>query len=243
MSEKEMLDQLKDIIHDRRSFLSGDKECDAIFQKDIAAISKVIKDYIILRNASLRSMRTKGENKTIWINENINSRFVDIIDIWKTDYDDIRCNAILYHESIKLANVIVSYDEDTLMHIGDNQNIQKTQKFFNNAFKTLIYDNFNQYLKLPRLSRCTKLLQEIYDNVNRSEATMCHITEEDWIEDYSDRFNDNDLKKLKEEVEKYGLQDVITFNDSEYKVLGYGDLETRFNDDRDFIKKREELDR
>ena len=129
------------------------------------------------------------------------------------------------------------------MHTGDNKNIQKTQKFFNNAFKTLIYDNFNQYLKLPKLSSCTKLLQEIYDSVCESDATMCHITEEDWIEDYSDRFNDNDLKKLKMEVEKYGLQEVITFNDGEYKILGYGDLETRFNDDRDFLKKREELDR
>ena len=56
-------------------------------------------------------------------------------------------------------------------------------------------------------------------------------------------FIDNDLKKLMVEVEKYGLQEVITFNDGEYKILGYGDLETRFNDDRDFLKKREELDR
>ena len=61
---------------------------------------------------------------------------------------------------------------------------------------------------------------------------MCYITDEDWKEFYSDEYTDKDFENLKLEVEKYGLKDVVGINDGEYKILGYGDLETRFNDDR-----------
>ena len=44
--------------------------------------------------------------------------------------------------------------------------------------------------------------------------------------------------KLKEEIKKYNLEDVITLNNYEYKVIGWGDLETRFNDDRNIERNK-----
>ena len=46
------------------------------------------------------------------------------------------------------------------------------------------------------------------------------------------------IEKLKEEIKKYNLEDVITLNNYEYKVIGWGDLETRFNDDRNIEKNK-----
>ena len=68
---------------------------------------------------------------------------------------------------------------------------------------------------------------------------MCHITNEDWEEYYSDNFTNKDIEKLKEEVKEYKLDNVITFDDAEYKIIGWSDLETRFNDDRNFVKEKE----
>lgn len=82
-------------------------------------------------------------------------------------------------------------------------------------------------------------MQEIYDNVCESEATMCHITNDDWKELYADRFTNKDITKLKEEVKKYKLDDVITFDDREYKIIGWGNLETSFNDDRKLERNKE----
>ena len=107
-----------------------------------------------------------------------------------------------------------------------------TETFIKKAFQTLIYDDFKSYLELPKISDCSKLLQEIYDNVCESDATMCHISDEDWNDYYSDNYSDNDIEVLKEEIKKYGLSEVIGIGDDDYKIVGYGDLETRFNDDR-----------
>lgn len=74
--------------------------------------------------------------------------------------------------------------------------------------------------------------KEIYDSVCESDATMCHISDEDWNDYYIDNYSDNDIEVLKEEIKKYGLDEVIGIDDGEYKIVGYGDLETRFNDDR-----------
>ena len=67
---------------------------------------------------------------------------------------------------------------------------------------------------------------------------MCHITQEDWDQFYKDNFTEKDIDNLKKEVKELGLQEVITFDDAEYKIVGWGDLETRFNDDR-YLQNRE----
>ena len=48
---------------------------------------------------------------------------------------------------------------------------------------------------------------------------------------------------LEKEIKKYELDEVIGIGDGGYKIVGYGDLETRFIDDRDLeINKESELE-
>ena len=169
----------------------------------------------------------KEKKQTELLNNNIK-----ILGTWVTDYDDMRCNAILMQDNKEVANIIASYDECDLRYSIENKDSKMTETFIKKAFQTLIYDDFKSYLELPKISDCSKLLQEIYDNVCESDATMCHISDEDWNDYYSDNYSDNDIEVLKEEIKKYGLSEVIGIGDDDYKIVGYGDLETRFNDDR-----------
>lgn len=166
-----------------------------------------------------------------WFNEEYKHRKVKILGVWKSDFDDTRCNAILSQNGKQIGNIIVSYEKKDL----DNLDDKKKEK----VFESLIYDDFEKYVSLPKVSKCSKLLQEIYDFVCESDSSMCHITNEDWNELYSNRYNDNDIEKLKEEVKKYKLEDVISFNESEYKIIGYGNLETKFNDNRKMTRSKD----
>ena len=70
---------------------------------------------------------------------------------------------------------------------------------------------------------------------------MCHVDYNDWEElkeDYD--FLEEDIITLKNEVKKYNLDDLITIDDNEYKIVGYGCLQTMFNDDRE---RTDELER
>ena len=154
---------------------------------------------------------------------------VKILNLWLSDYGDIRCNASISINGKEKANFITSFDRD---YYPDWKNSQ-------NDYKEEIKDEWEKYLHLPKLSKCSKLMQEIYDNVCESEATMCHITNEDWKELYADRFTNKDIEKLKEEVKKYQLDDVITFDNAEYKIVGWGNLETCFNDDRNLVRNKD----
>lgn len=149
------------------------------------------------------------------------NREVKILGTWETDYADIAVNALLMENNKKIANIITTFD------------------LSNYFLKRELYDDFDYYKSLPKISKCSKLLQVIYDNVCESESSMCHITNEDWEEYYSDNFTNKDIEKLKEEVKEYKLDNVITFDDAEYKIIGWSDLETRFNDDRNFVKEKE----
>ena len=145
----------------------------------------------------------------------------------------MRCDAILCINKNPVANIIASYDaNDMNLRCNNDPNLAKE------ALRTSILDDFDTYLQLPKISKCSKLLQDIYDDVCQSEASMCHITNEDWNEFYKDDFTEKDVDNLKNEVKELGLQEVITFDDAEYKIVGWGDLETRFNDDR-YLQNRE----
>lgn len=162
-----------------------------------------------------------------WYNEKILNRKVQVISIYETDFDDVRCDAILYQNNIKVANIIGSYEASEMnMRCNNNPNLAK------DAMRVAILDDFDKYINLPKLSNCSKLLQAIYDDVRESDASMCHITDADWYEFYMEDFTHNDFDNLKKEVKELELENVITFNEGEYKIVGYGDLETRFNDDR-----------
>ena len=167
-----------------------------------------------------------------WYNWKILNRKVRIDGIYQTDFDDVRCSAVLYQNDKAVASIIGSYDANEIIFRCNND-----PSLSKEVLRTTILDNFDEYLNLPKVSKCSKLLQDIYDDVCESEASMCHITEEDWNEFYKENFTEKDVDNLKKEVKELGLENVITFDDAEYKIVGYGDLETRFNDDR-YLQER-----
>ena len=177
-----------------------------------------------------KSYRIINEYDLEVVKEDIDKNIsVKILNLWLSDYGDIRCNASISVNGKEKANIITSFERD---YYPDWKNSQ-------NDYKEELKDEWEQYLHLPKISKCSKLMQEIYDNVCESEATMCHITNDDWKELYADRFTNKDITKLKEEVKKYKLDDVITFDDAEYKIIGWGNLETSFNDDRKLERNKE----
>ena len=168
-----------------------------------------------------------------WYNWKILNRTVKVNSIYETSFDDVRCDAILCINKKPVANIIASYLADELnFRCNNDPNLAKE------AVRTAILDDFDKYMELPKISECSKLLQEVYDDVCESDASMCHITQDDWNEFYKDNFTEKDIENLKKEVKELGLQEVITFDDAEYKIVGWGDLETRFNDDR-YLQNRE----
>lgn len=167
------------------------------------------------------------------MNNEIKNVSVKILNLWLSDFGDIRCNALISINGKDKANVIASFDRENYQ---DWKNCQ-------NEYKEEINDMVDQYLHLPKISKCSKLLQEIYDNVCSSDATMCHVDLNDWNEDYSDRYTEKDFQRLKDEVKELNLDDVITFDDGEYKIVGWGNLETSFNDDRHLQKNKDKEER
>ena len=168
-----------------------------------------------------------------WYNWKILNRTVKVNSIYETSFDDVRCDAILCINKKPVANIIASYQADELnFRCNNDPNLAKE------AVRTAILDDFDKYMELPKISKCSKLLQDVYDDVCESDASMCHITQEDWNDFYKDNFTEKDIDNLKKEVKELGLQEVITFDDAEYKIVGWGDLETRFNDDR-YLQNRE----
>ena len=171
-----------------------------------------------------------------WYNENHLHRKVEITDTWSVDYDDIRCNAVLYEQEKAVAKIVASYDETDLRYSIGDENLEMNSEFVHRAFKNLIYFEFDKYLELPKISQCSKLLQYVYDHVRNSDVTMCFIHNEDWNNYYSVHYSENDLDTLRDEIKKYELEAVIEVDAAEYKIIGYEDLETRFNDDRNLNK-------
>lgn len=194
--------------------------------------NKLKKEHNVILLDDILYGKEEWEKYEVWYNEKYLHRNIEILGTWPTDYDDIRCNAILYQNGKELANIIASYDETDIRYSIGDKDSELSEDFVNRAFKSLIYDAFDAYLELPKISECSKLLQSIYDAVCASDATMCHISDEDWENYYIDDYSDNDIEILKEEIKKYGLEEVIGIGDDGYKIVGYGDLETRFNDDR-----------
>lgn len=152
---------------------------------------------------------------------------IELYNIWESDYGDIRCNAILYENEIPKANVIASIEQDSIKE-NDVENI----------FEKHFLNNFNDYINLPKISECCQLLRDVYDIVCNTDASMCHVTNEDWDKYHLDEYDGNEFDTFQSEVIKYNLQDVIGINDCEYKIIGYSDLELKFNDDR-YLKGKE----
>ena len=167
-----------------------------------------------------------------WFYETIKLQKIEILNTWGNDYGDICCNAKLYKNDKPVANVIIGYDETTIRYQYGDKDSKLTDEFVKESIESLINMDFQTYIVLPKISKCSKLLIEIYDNVCSNESSMCHIDYEDWKLQYEDDYSEEDIDELQKEIIKYNLSNVICLDEGEYKIIGYEDLQTCFNDDR-----------
>lgn len=164
-----------------------------------------------------------------WYNESYKKRKAEIIDVYVSSFDDIRFNAIIYLNNKKLGKVTGCCIKSLWEEEINNKD----------KFKDLVYCDFDKFCNLPKINKCSKLLQEIYDFVCDSESSICHITEEDWQELYADKYTEKDIDRLKDEVKQYDLEEIITFGEDGYKILAYGNLEISFIDNRNIDRNKD----
>lgn len=151
-----------------------------------------------------------------------NDYCVEILNIWESTFEDTRCNAIIYYKSRAIANIVECFDKN---------NVTKP------ILEKLILENIEKYRKLPKISECHKLLKEAYDTVCQSENEMFYMTDDDWKEFVKDgEYDSNDFKIFQEEVKKHKLEEVVSIDSDGEKIIGYGNLSTMFNDDRELEK-------
>ena len=58
MTEEEMISQLKDLISDRKSFITNDEESSEIFKKDVEALEMILDKYSKLKKLTMICDRT-----------------------------------------------------------------------------------------------------------------------------------------------------------------------------------------
>lgn len=156
---------------------------------------------------------------------------VEVIDVFESNIGVYYAEALLYKDEKPIARVIEGCNID---YVNEKMNYyyQSLEEFF----EDYIYSNYDSYLKLPQIDNCSKLLQDIYCTVETSESCMCYISEDEW-NNYYDEYSDKDLIKLEKEIKKYNLKDVLTIDEDEYKILAYGDLQTKFIIKNDLEKR------
>lgn len=198
-------------------------------QQYIDKLEELKKKHGVILLSDVLNKYEEWEKYEKWYYEDYKKLSAEILSAWVSDYDDIRYNAILYRNNKPVANII-----GDCYYPAWKDELNNLPKF-----KRLVYSGYERFLKLPKASKCSSLLQEIYDTVCESDNSMCHITDEDWKELYADRYTEKDIERLKQEVKKYKLDKYITFNEDEYKILGYGDLEMCLNDDRAITKEKD----
>ena len=153
-----------------------------------------------------------------------------LLNYWN-DQDDLYVNYLVEDLDNKdKANVINYFNTSD---IGCDYNTASEEEITNSLYR-LIERNDGIEFKMPKVSDLSPLLKYVYDYVCDSESNMCHIDYDEWEELKSEHdFSEDDIKTLYKEVEKYNLDDYITICDGEYKICGYGCLQTMFNDDRE----------
>lgn len=154
-----------------------------------------------------------------------------IIGTWNYDDEKIKCNAIILKENKPVANIIDSFD------IKEVEN--EEYKFSKKLLEEKIIDNCYKYENLPKLSETSNLMQDIYNEVSSNESEMAFIDDVLWNSEFKNKYTDNDIENLKTEAKKLRLEDVITFNQDDCKIIAYSDLANKFNDDRNLERDYE----
>ena len=156
---------------------------------------------------------------------------VNVASIWETDFKDIQAyietekgNFVASYEDSMLSNILGIDTDDLYDLIGKND-----FDSLENVFATLVFKDKESYFKLPKLSKCSNLLQELFETVLESDNGMFFYEYEDWE---NDGHTEEDLNILEKEIKKYGLQEVIEIKENNCIITCYSDLITRFIDDR-----------
>lgn len=173
-----------------------------------------------------------------WYYKEIKKQEVEILGVWNTDYGDIAYQAILYKNGKKVANIMDSDEETTLRYVYGDSYSELTEELIKASIISIINDKFDSYLALPKISKCSTLLQKVYYYVCESEASMCHVDQEEWLNwKETNNFKEEDITILAKEIKKHNLEDVISINDNGYIIVGYGNLQYMFNDDKNLEKE------
>ena len=169
-------------------------------------------------------------NQYFKISNDKNEKGFKILSSWGTDYGDCAYNCLLYEERQIIGNVVICIDDGLINHAVEEAEIGTVLEE--------VRDNFDLYKNLPKLSKGSQLLQDIYETVCSSDSNMCHIDDDDWL-DWQEDYEKPEIEfsRLVSEIHTYHLEDVITINEDGYKICGYGDLITRFNDDRNLVEE------
>lgn len=172
--------------------------------------------------------------------------FLSVVSYWIEDYGDYKAIVDLFdiekqRPFNQLGSFIVSYSLDEIKQASLNYSEDISEGEIVNALTTLASKDLQSiYLKLPSISKCSKLLSSIYEAVCESEVSMCHIDYQEWNDIYlNDGYSEKDIEILKEEIEKYDLEEVLECDVREYKIVAYSDLDTRFFDDSKIINNSE----
>ena len=86
-------------------------------------------------------------------------REVKILNMWPTDYGDLEAQAILIEDDNEVANIIVDFDETSLRYSIGHKYSEMNDEFNKKACAYLIMNDFEGHLRLPKITRCSKLLQ------------------------------------------------------------------------------------
>lgn len=156
---------------------------------------------------------------------------VNVKGIWETGFKDIQAyietekgNFVASYEDSMLSNIL-GIDTDDLYDLIGKTDFNSLE----NVFATLVFKDKESYFKLPKLSKCSNLLQKLFETVLESDNGMFFYEYEDWE---NDGHTEEDLNILEKEIKKYGLQEVIEIKENNCIITCYSDLITRFIDDR-----------
>ena len=196
--------------------------------KNLHKSKKIIKEIKTYKNNNLVCVLpifNKKIDNYLYCNSNNNQISIDyLLNSNNNDFNMIQEKTKKYHINYPTSSDLFKNKNKIKVY---NKNIQPNEKYIIWDYKG-IYIFTNNDTKYKRIVK-----KDIYDNVCENDSNMCHITNDEWnafCNDYG--YSEKDFKLLKKEVKKYHLEDVLTLDDGEYKICGYGNLQCCFNDDR-----------
>ena len=97
-------------------------------------------------------------------------RNADLISCWETDFGDYQARVRLAENNKEIGEVVVSYEERKILDVikrKDEQNV-KMKEIEMAICVIVLNEDFENLKMLPKISGCSSILQELYDNVCES---------------------------------------------------------------------------